>query len=167
MQMSNATVFLDSSKAIRHAVYLDSINQFEVFMINLLRDGRGQVFSMLKRYPEKTIQELSLQWVNTINFQNDIITQWNGKSIRVKYEQLCACPDEMMRQIFTFLNLDPDQGSLRYRDFKQHIMGNLGTRTAKTNLIEEKQEWRSRLISDHIKVFEQIGGSLNYSLGYK
>jgi LPS sulfotransferase NodH len=165
LRVDNASVYLDSSKQIRHALYLDSIRRFKVYAIHLLRDGRAQVCSTLKHHQGRSVELASQLWAGAIRFQTGILENCGCESLVVKYECLCADPGQTAAEIYGFCGLDATRGSLRFRDFEQHIMGNI-MRLGSSQQIHNREEWRRKLSSDQLEVFDRLAGDLNRQLGY-
>ena len=166
LQHTGAAVYLDATKKLVNTTLINSCPQFKVYVIHLVRDARAQIASTLKWQPQVTIEIASQQWVKELTDEIEVLSNGSFRSIRVKYEQLCASPADTMAEIFHFCGLDPNQGSLEFRNFSQHIMGNFGTRFGGERQIRDRQEWRQRLTPDQLLVIDRIAGKLNSSLGY-
>jgi hypothetical protein len=169
LDMNSASVFVDSSKSARHTVYLHSVytSKYDMRVILLLRDGRGQVYSTLKRGWAEDIEEACQKWVNQIKYLRKIVNAIRATTYLLEYEQLCSKPTRTMSEVFKFLNLDPEKGSLRFRDHNQHIMGNWEMRMGTSDQIQDGQEWRENLTSEQLNIFNKLAGETNRSLGYK
>jgi hypothetical protein len=165
LAQSDATVFLDSSKAIDHALHLNQINGFAVKVLHLVRDGRGQVSSTLKHHPQQTITQAAERWVKQIENQRSLLRAAQMPHRIVRYEDLCADPRLAVDEALAFCGLDDSAATLNVTDTPLHIMGN-PVRLRGIEAIEDKQEWRESLQSDQLDAFERIAGDLNRDLGY-
>jgi len=166
LKMADASVFVDSSKSVMQALFLSSISRFDTRIIQLVRDGRAQVCSELKRTKGLSIEDASERWASEIDYIDKMLARWPVDKYKLKYEELCKDPAGVMKELFVFCGLDPGPGSLEFRKFKQHIMGNYDMRSGKTEIIEDKQQWRDDLSPGQLKVFEKISGATNRALGY-
>ncbi|MCI0393987.1 MAG: sulfotransferase [Chloroflexi bacterium] len=160
-----ARVFLDSSKVVEHAVYLDRTTGFQVRAIHLVRDGRAQVHSTLSHHPERDAASAGRQWMALVHQQAAILDQARIPYLTVKYETLCAAPQETLASICDFCDLDPDRVSLHFRQVEQHLMGN-PMRLESSQEIVDKQSWRSEMTPADLRLFDQVAGEYNRSLGY-
>jgi hypothetical protein len=167
LELTNSRVFIDSSKSARHAVYLNSAacSDYDVYAIKLVRDGRGQVYSQLKRGWVESIEQASRRWLGQVR-RMELLDRADVNTVAVKYERVCSRPAQTMADVFQFLGLDCQKGSLQFRDHDQHIMGNWDTRTGDTDQIRDKQEWRQGLTAEQLRIFGELAGETNRALGY-
>lgn len=161
---SGKTHFLDASKSEKDALFLSSLPNFQLYIIHLLRDGRGQVASTIKHHPQQTVESAGTQWVKRIHSQQKLLRHL--AVLPIHYEQLCAQPLPTLQTILTFCGLEPTIPSLNFRQNPIHIMGN-PMRLQDSAEIQDKQEWRTQLTAKQLDSFEQIAGTTNRSLGYR
>lgn len=165
LAQSGTTLFLDASKAVKHAVQLNAIPGFKVYVLHLVRDGRGQVASILKHRPEWNVNLAAREWVRQVQQQESILERAGMPVQRLRYEDLCADPAAIIADALTFAGLDPALATLAFRERPLHIMGNL-MRLEDTAEIQDRQEWRTRLDEAQLAAFSSIAGPLNHALGY-
>ena len=165
LEVSGKSLFLDSSKSEKDALLLNDIPGFQVYLIQLLRDGRAQVHSTLGHHANHTIESASRQWAGRIKAQQALLQKANLPCLPVKYEQLCQNPQTVMDDIFSFAGLAPGRGSLQFRRPDLHLMGN-PMRLENSNDIKDKAQWRTDLTPTQLQIFEQIAGPTNRALGY-
>lgn len=165
LTVSGKSVFLDSSKSEKDALLLNDIPGFQLYLIQLLRDGRAQVHSTLGHHANHTIESASRQWAGRIQAQNALLQKATLPTLPVKYEELCQNPQAIMDQIFNFAGLAPGRGSLQFRRSDLHLMGN-PMRLESSNDIKDKAQWRTGLTPAQLQIFEQIAGPTNRALGY-
>lgn len=89
-----------------------------------------------------------------------------GTVLRIHYEALCAKPAEVLAQIFRFIGVDPDQGTLDFRSREHHVLGNI-MRLSSTSAISLSERWRTALMPDDLRVFDAVAGKLNRKYGYE
>ena len=156
-------------------------------VIRLLRDGRAVTASYLRKYPERTYEDIVKQWVASSQ-QND---NWVSKcppenKMVMRYEDLLENPSAWVGRVCDFLEIDFEEEMLDYWKVKHHIVdGNRGTLSfvqrhfgkgsePVDKRFYENQEpdsfrderWRSELSPSQRYLFERIGGALQKSYGY-
>lgn len=166
LAQGQASVYLDATKDTNNALYLNGCDCFEVFVIHLIRDGRAQAYSLLKRHANGEMARAAKRWQTLITEQTQLLAQSQVKSMQVHYETLCQAPAETLSSILQAVGLDASLSSLDFRAFENHIMGNFNTRFDGLDKIQDRQEWRQKLDATQLQTFEQVAGDLNYSLGY-
>lgn len=166
LAVAGGSAFLDSSKSVMQALFLDSLEQFDSYVIHLIRDGRAQVNSAIKHHPQQSVSEAARGWVKTITHQQRLLSLWKGRVITIHYERLCAMPEETVKEITTFVRLSGEVDIETARVAPQHIMGN-PMRLSTINAIYDKQEWRTNLTSQQLAAITRIAGGLNRALGYQ
>ncbi len=119
----------------------------------------------MKHHPERNVAEAARSWTEHWEYRSRLLSRWGGPQIMVKYEALCARPEQVTAQILVAAGLDPEHMSLQFRDYEQHIMGN-PMRLQDGSTIVDKQEWRQSLTAGQLKIFETIAGGRNRALGY-
>lgn len=166
-QQKQASVYLDGTKDITNTIYQQGCDCFEVLVVRLVRDGRAQTYSHLNRHPHRDMTFAARKWQETVNEQNELLEASNLPHIRLSYEQLCQTPQKALNTIFEAVDLDPSQGSLQFRDFENHILGNYQMRFSSLDEIRDKRAWKQGLSQGQLQTFEQTAGSLNTALGYR
>lgn len=168
LERAGGSVYLESTKNLAITTFLNGSARFDVFTIHLLRDGRAQTVSGIKRNPHLTYEQLCERWRDQVNEQLHFVNKAHGaKCLRVRYEDLCAEPERRMREVFAFCGLDSDRGSLDFRSGAKHIMGNYDVRFGDVSEIKDKQAWRQQITPEQGEIFERVAGDLNRSLGYE
>ena len=155
LKLDGNHVFLDSSKPIRQAVYLDQIDNLDLYVIHLVRDPRAQISSALK-YNEWTTEQATRIWIREMNLNQRIFQRWNVARYDLRYEDLCRKPEEKLKEMLTFAGLNPDLASLDFRKFQQHIMGNQSMRLGGVSEIKERRDWQKRLADSDVKIIEKL-----------
>ena len=155
LALENCSTFLDSSKAIDHALYLSQIHGFDFYVIWLARDPRAQVHSALK-YNDWAIGEATQHWVKEMKANEEILKKTGIRHSVLQYELLCRNPESEMHRILDFVGLDPTKFSLDFRNKEQHIMGNRSMRLGKDTKIKERKEWQTALSKTDIATIEKL-----------
>ena len=167
MDSPGAEVFLDSSKSTIRLNFLLTRSEFDIFLIRLKRDGRGQFHSMLKRYPGTEPSHHAAQFVKTDNSISGIFHRLPAASrLEIKYEELCEDPSLHVSRIFEAAGLDNADVSGNFRHFTPHMIGNAEVLENGSGAISNPELWRKELTPAQLEVFETIAGPVNRRLGY-
>lgn len=127
--------------------------------IHIIRDGRNCAASFYRRWkysPELTIY----RWKNVIREarrQGELIGQ---RYMEVRYETLTESPEDIMRTICQFLDIEFDRRMLevsRKRKF---------TGSSEAKIVKNENKWKNILTKRQISNIEKIGGKLLSDLGY-
>jgi hypothetical protein len=180
-------VIIDSSKIGIRLKYLLRIPELDIKIIRAIRDGRGVALTYMNparfadandptlreggmggnRISEQlTMKQAAWEWKRS-NEEQEAILQGLNKSqyIENHYESLCQNPVNSLKQLFTFIGVDPDIGVADFRRVEHHIVGN-GMRLDSTNTIQLDERWRSHLTPEQLNEFERVAGGFNRCLGY-
>lgn len=147
--------FLDSSKNIQQAFHLSRIRDFDLHIIWLSRDPRAQVASALK-YNHWTVAEATRRWKQEMEENQNILDRLGAPYTRLTYEALCRDPEGEMKKLLLFAGLSPEDFSLDFREYEQHIMGNYNMRLGKDTRIRERRDWLEKLKPEDITLIESM-----------
>lgn len=163
--IQGAKVFLDDSKDPIRVKYFLEAGCWNVKIIYLTRDGRGTTCSYMKHY-SAGMSEALLHWTSKCKEMDGVIQNLQGDSfIKIKYEDLCADPEAVLKKIFTYANLDTSSVASDFNTVKHHILGN-SMRLGSSGEIRLDEKWKSNLSAEDLTLFEKLGGDLNRRLGY-
>jgi hypothetical protein len=187
LEVTESGVVVDSSKNAIRLKYLLQIPDLDLRVIRVIRDGRAVSLTYTdewnyadssdpamrsggtgtRRPPQRnSMAEAANEWKRS-NESCDALTallpasQWTA----VRYENLCADPEETLKHLATFLDLDPNQVTLDFRAVTQHVIGN-GMRMDTTSEIRLDERWKSHLCEEDLRAFDEIAGDLNRRYGY-
>jgi hypothetical protein len=187
LEVTGAGVVIDSSKVALRLKYLLQIPDFDLRVIRVIRDGRsvsltymddwnfadsadpalrGGGSGKLRPSVRETMAEAANEWKRS-NESSDALTarlpasQWT----EVRYEELCADPENTLKRLATFLDLDPNQVTLDFRARAHHVRGN-GMRMDATSEIRLDERWKDSLGPDDLRIFDEVAGDLNRRYGY-
>jgi len=137
-------VFLDSSKPLRNLLYLSLDKRYDLYVLHLIRDPRGQVNSSLK-YNKWSIGKATRKWIQTLEAHLDFLKKNDLKNHTIQYENFCRNPEKELQKIANFVGISERFEFTKFRETEQHIMGNYGMRLGKDMKIEERIDWLQKL----------------------
>jgi hypothetical protein len=154
--VSRAEVLVDSSKRLRRARLLAASGAIRPKVIHLVRDGRGVAYSYGKR--GKPFREAVLQW-QTVNAG---IKNWLGgagapDNMGVRYEDLCARPAEVARDVCEFLGFGWEPPMMLFGNKTHHnVRGNTMRFRVKSSTIKLDETWKGELGEDDLRLFDEL-----------
>jgi hypothetical protein len=164
-QAAGARVVIDSSKDAVSMVDLYAANQGRMKVIFLTRDVRANVWSQVKT--GSSVQAAVRTWnrVNRTTLQcldNIARADW----VQVKYEELCANPDKVVRRLWAFVGRNGAADVQETRAKSWHTIGGNKIRKSSVKEIREDLTWRANLSANDIKTIESTAKSTCRLLGY-
>lgn len=185
---ADVDTIVDSSKVGIRLKYLLKNSNIEVFVVRVVRDGRGVALTYMnpaefadardkklreggsggdRAHQQLDMAAAALMWKRSNQEGDAIISQLQkNRYIQIRYEDICNHTDETLKKIFTFAGVDAELKRDDYRSVDHHIVGN-GMRLDSTNVISLDERWREVLTLNDLEVFDRIAGDLNASFGYK
>ena len=183
--VSGKPVIVDSSKSPARAFAFAMIPGIDLYVVHLVRDGRGVIASLRKTF-EKDI-EAGIMWDHKGRpmwksvghwIVRNLATQWvcarlgPNKTMRLRYEDFVADPKGALERIGSLLDLDmtelADAASTGKPMQAGHNVG--GNRTKKSGTITlrpDTQEWRTALTPTEQRLSWALMGWLMRPYGYK
>lgn len=166
LEISQSTVFLDSSKGFKHAYFLRTNPLLTVYPVLLFRDGRGQTFSTIRRGYAEGMRDAASKWKANIDQIDEMSSKWFERGIiKLNYENVCADPLQAVNRVFSMCGLNPVEEEPKLFTQSEHIMGNPMRLAAHTKIVD-RQEWRKQLTRQDLETFDRIAGITNRRLGY-
>lgn len=157
-------VFLDGSKDPIRLRYLSSIDDWDIRVLLMIRDGRGTVFSYMRRYG-LTLQEATREWRQACMEYREIDRYIDPSRIMtIRYEDLCDHPEETLAAVHEFLDIEP-HGFEGIHTSRHHLLGN-AMRLRKNERLRRDDLWRSELTAEELQTFERMAGDINRRYGY-
>lgn len=164
--VSGAVVIVDSSK-----FYLDAIELYRRFpdqtrIILLTRDGRGVLYSGIKRGsdPARIIRSWRRTYARALPLLERHVPE--AHRIHVRYEELTQQPSVVLRRICSFVGVEYEDQILDFGQKVTHITNGNRMRFSPDKTIRYDDAWSRNLSDDQIGLFEARAGALNRRLGY-
>ena len=184
--ISGRQIIVDSSKDPFRAYWIRQLAQrgaLDAYFLFLVRDGRGVVWSLKKRYPRDPSSGVQMEfkgystWRATMAWlTNNLECEWlfarcdPSSSMRLKYEEICVDPENAVDKIAAIVGFDalPVKNCLRYGEGLDplHLVSGNRMRMAGTLQFRPDYEWRERLTELDRRVFWTIAGWYANNLGY-
>lgn len=164
----DAQLVVDASKMPRKAPHLYMQNPEQVRVLHLVRDGRGVSASRKKYMPVSRAAE---RWSHYHRLSQRILEKWvpAENRMRLRYEDFVAGPEEHLRQLFEWLEIDYSPECLQFGE--THIEHSAGGNPARFSLSggirPADERWRTTLTPEDLATFDQFGGALNREFGYE
>lgn len=160
----NASFFLDSSKDLKRLQYLRCCTDLDIYVIHLVRDGRGQTLSKMKRgHDMKTSAKAIVRYDKQADNFNRYLP--DNHYLLIRYEDVCVNSQATFDAITSFLGLEQEVLILNNVNTGRHILGNPMLRTF-TGKIRLNEKWENDLSPKSLDVFNSIVGSRNEKYGY-
>jgi hypothetical protein len=174
---------LAGEKTPRYVRYLPLLHTIFPWVktIHLIRDGRDVALSTLDwaRGGDKGPGRFRL-WRKSPVAACALWWRWQVSSGRldgadlgpqryheVKYEELVEAPEETLRQITNFLQLDYAPQMLAYYEGRVQYGGRLSAKSAWLPPTPGLRNWQTEMNEEDVKLFEAIAGDLLLAIGYK
>lgn len=180
---SGKEIVVDSSKLPGRALALASIPGIDLFVIHLVRDGRGVAWSLLQSYKKdikaglqreikpKSAVRTAARWC-VVNLATEAL-RWKlgrGRYIRIKYEDFVADPVAMLNRIGEMTDLDLTEIALGLRNgvpiTPAHQIAGNRLRMSKSIRLARDETWQALMPARERAAFDRLGGWLLRRYGY-
>jgi hypothetical protein len=117
---TDAELIVDTSKSVFHAEFLRNSKVIDPYVLHLVRDPRGVVFSWTRpkvelgydggerMMPAKTLNFSTVWWIIINHYAAMMKKDFPGRYQLLRYEDFVARPEEEFRRIGAFCGLDVD-----------------------------------------------------------
>lgn len=165
-EVSGKPVVVDSSKQYIKGISLYLARPQRVRLILVTRDGRGVMHSHLKRGVSRDYARVA--WGNYYRRVLPLLEKAVPEAhvLRVKYEDLAANPDGMVRRMCEFAGLAFEPAMLDFANHPHHITEGNDMRSSGSSEIRLSTAWQKELERDDLDFFERHLGAVNRALGY-
>jgi hypothetical protein len=145
-------------------------------LIDMIRDGRDVAcshLSLAREHGEKWVARsapaAAAWWRDSILKGREAKAALGHQYIQVKYEDLVSSPEEILRKICDFADLDYDERMLHYEGIvripDESPFGSAFERVQQ-GLQKKARDWRAELTPEEIGAFEAVAGAELEELGY-
>ena len=166
LDMQGGALFVDASKDPVRLRHLLNTGEYDIRVIQLVRDGRGVVNSTINNRGIPA-EQTAADWAGTHEQIERLGRQLDAdRYLTIRYEDLCTDLTATCRGIFSFLGMDPNDVADDHRAVSHHILGN-SMRLRDSCEIRLDEKWRATLSQRDQATFERIAGARNREYGYQ
>lgn len=180
--LTGASIIVDSSKNPARALALSLVPGIELYVVHLVRDGRGVMWSYAKSFTKEAAKGIernqpswsswkaSFQWVLGNRLSSFVRMMIPRPSIEIRYEDFVDSPSDEVARIEDLVGVD--MSSLK-RDLDAaasfavpHLLSGNRLRMIKEIQLRRDEEWREKLSVGSKAVFRLIAGRCARRHGY-
>jgi hypothetical protein len=157
-------VFVDTARDHQRPKFLSRLPMFDLKVIHLVRDPRGNVASIVK-HTGVDVATAARQWKH-VNVEAERIGRYLPPEswLSLRYEALCADPAAVLDRIADFLGVS----RVRMEGFQsspRHIIGNK-MRMKGVSEIREDLSWQTTLTPKDLATVARVAGRASRGFGY-
>lgn len=182
-KLSGKPIIIDSSKIPGRAAALLNIDDIDLRIIHLVRDGRAVAWSMLKPYevdakvglerrlPGRSVPRTALRW-SMVNLGAESVAQRvdPDKSARLSYEAFVSKPADELARLGKVLGVDMGDLVSRLESgppfSATHVVAGSRWRMGGPITLRLDQEWRRTMPAHERHKFQVLSGWLQRRYGY-
>lgn len=141
--------------------------------VHIIRDGRDVALSYLDiPWGAESVEEAAYLWKRAVQAGQRAGSVLGPARYReIRYEDLVGEPEETVRWLCPFLELDFDPAMLRYHERADEVAGTMGMPETRQGLYRPPtaglRDWRAQMAPADVARFELIAGDLVSALGYE
>lgn len=184
--LTGRSVAVDSSKVATRLKFLLQNPDLDVRVVRVVRDGRAVALTHLDpaRYADaaderlrgggsggnRTSERLAMtaaarEWRRSNEEADSLLRRLpRERWVEVRYEAVCADPQQALRPAFECIGVDPD-APVSLKAASHHVVGN-GMRLDTTREIRLDERWKKALAPADLDTFDRVAGDYNRRLGY-
>jgi len=164
---THTDIVVDSSKTYLEAISLYRQCPENVRLIILSRDGRGVMYSNMKRQLGR--KNGLVGWMHYYSRVLPLISRHVAKehTLTVHYEDLANHTENELARICDFIGVDYESAMQNFTSHEHHITNGNDMRFSESSEIRLDTSWQTNLTKDDLDYFEREAGELSRSLGYK
>jgi hypothetical protein len=145
----------------------------EARFVHMIRDGRDVALSYLDTdFGSRTLGQAALYWDRFVRAGRLAGSRLGpDRYLEIRYEDLVAEPEPVLKELCAFVGLDFDERMLRFHERADELVPSLSHNEAHRNLYKPLtaglRDWRRDLAPRDVAVFEALAGELLSELGYE
>jgi hypothetical protein len=165
LERTGKSVFIDTARDHQRPKYLATNPLFDLKVIHLIRDPRGNSASIMK-HMGADVATAARSWrhynVEAARTRRRVPhVPW----MSLRYEELCADPPGTLDRISDFLGVDRGKMTKSFGGAGSHIIGNK-MRLTGIGEIREDRSWETKLSREELATIAKIAGPASRRLGY-
>lgn len=140
--------------------------------LHVVRDGRDVALAYLDKYPRSTLAEAALHWKrNVIAGRRIGKVLGPGRYREVRYESLVQDPENAVKSLCPFIEIEYKGSMLRYFERAEEIVSSFYDPGLHDHLFlpptKGLRDWRNQMQLGDLQLFEVLAGSVLSRLGYE
>ncbi len=184
---SAAKFVVDSSKTAVRLKFLRRIDDLEIKVVRLRRDGRATALTYIDsdnfadardpclrgggtgnvRTDNLNMTEAAKRWLESNREADRVLATIPATNkIEISYEGLCERTDHVMDSVHRFLGIEKSTAHRKFRDAEHHVIGN-GMRLDNSSEVKLDDRWKAVLTANELAEFDRVAGHLNRQYGYE
>jgi len=166
-ESTGTDIVIDSSKTYLEGIALYRECPEHVRIIVLTRDGRGVMYSNMKR--EQGRKNGLIGWVHYYSRILPLLKKHVAKdhSLTVHYEDLANNTKNELAKICRFIGVDFEPSMQEFTSHEHHITNGNDMRFSESSEIRLDTSWKENLTKEDLDYFENEAGNLSRKLGYE
>lgn len=178
-EVSGRSVIVDSTKQIGRALNLLRCSDIDTYLLHLVRDGRGVIWSRLRdkrRNPSlkrKGPLLTTIAWIIKNKLALQIGARTPDRTLLIRYEDLVSRPEKELHRLQHFCGLDMQKviddliaGKISHTGHQ--IGGNVRARSGSATLrLSLDEEWKQKLPHRNRLLFQLLASGLVKYFGYE
>lgn len=162
LEYAGSSVYVDNGHSPYRLRQLSRIAELDLFVVHLVRDIRGAVYSHMKNH-DWDVGTAARIWLRE---QSDIvrITRQFGKVTRIFYEDLCDDTEATLAKLYGFVGAPPCPFTGDFGNAEHHILGNVMRFREKQ--ISKDSRWRTELTDKDLETIVTAGTAFARSRGH-
>lgn len=165
LDITGKSVFVDTARDHQRPKYLSPSPLFDVKVLHLVRDPRGNVSSIMN-HTGVDVRKAARQWVH-YNREADRVKRYIAADdwLRVHYKELCNDPQGVLDRIAQFIGVDPAPLPDDLQTGEHHVIGN-SMRLHGVEEIRLDEAWRDRLSPSDLEIIADVTGATSHEMGF-
>ncbi len=166
LREENTKYFLDTTKNPIQVRFLARHPNINLKVISLIREGHAVMNSLIQKEKYSPIDAIN-NWIwSNKNIERVIEYYLKPEQVyKVKLEDFLENHQEVLKQIFKFLGVNPNV-ELDFNPKKRHVIGNYMRYTFDGTIRPPDNRWKRQLSPELIKLFDERAGDMNKKYGY-
>jgi len=162
---TGAKVLIDSSKMPERPMLLEGSKVVAPIMLHIIRDPRAVTWSYVRKYGKWSSH--LFPWLKSNQKIEILKRRFQGKVVTIRYEDLVADPEKVLREVMTVIGLDFAPTMLAYRDAAQHQLAGNRMRLKKEGGISRDTSWEKDMPRGLRTIVSAVSAPLARKYGYR
>jgi Sulfotransferase domain len=166
LEVTGKTMFVDTARDHQRPRYLAGMPLLDVKVIQLVRDPRGNVASIMK-HTNVGVRKAARRWRHYNVEAARVGRRFSEESwMLLRYEELCNEPQATLDRVARFIGVEPVPMSTLLDNSERHVIGN-SMRLRALDEINEDLSWQPTLRGRDLRTIAKVVGPTSHRLGYE